>query len=291
MPSALAARTKARKSASVPRSGWTASWPPSADADGPGRPGVARLGVERVVASLAVEAPDRVDRREVEHVETHRRDRGDALGSGAEGAALDRAVLVQLGALGPREELVPGPDSRALALDQQLAGLAERHQRRERAVGEVLGDRVIADDLECGLVGHGAVTQAGGGIRQHAALGERPRLLGDRALEQPRSHLTHERGIDPGLDLEVGGVLPGGEVVAEGLEPERPDALLERRDERRPAVEAVVERSKPVQRLVTGGREQPHVHADADRAPHGMPWCGTGRPRLRRPSGGTDPRG
>ena len=196
-------------------------------ADRPRRPGVAGLGIERVVASLAVESTDRVDGREVEHLEPHRGDGGDALRRRAEGAALDRAVLEPLGALGAGEELVPGPDACALPLHQEFARLAERDERGERAVREVLRDRGIADDLERFLVGDGAVAEAGRGIRQHSSLRDRTRLLAHRAIEQPCAHLSHERGVDARRDLDVGGVLPGGEVVAEGLEAERPDALLE----------------------------------------------------------------
>ena len=64
-----------------------AVWPPSSApmAHGlPGSPGAAR---QRVVGSLAVRAADRVNRRQVEHVEAHRRDVGQPRLGLAEGAA------------------------------------------------------------------------------------------------------------------------------------------------------------------------------------------------------------
>ena len=92
----------------VPRSGWMASWPPSRLTDRPGGAGVVRAGVEGVVGALAVDLADRVDRRQVDHVEAHRRDGVEPLGRRAEGPGVHRAVLVDGGALGPGEELVPG---------------------------------------------------------------------------------------------------------------------------------------------------------------------------------------
>ena len=62
-------RVSARRSSIVPRSGWTASWPPVGVADRPGRAGIAGRGGQRVVAALAVGQADRVDRRQVEDVE------------------------------------------------------------------------------------------------------------------------------------------------------------------------------------------------------------------------------
>ena len=47
-------------------------------ADRPGAADVVGLGHERVVLALAVDAADRMDRRQVEHVEAHRRDVGQA---------------------------------------------------------------------------------------------------------------------------------------------------------------------------------------------------------------------
>ena len=64
-----------------------------------GRARVVRAGLERVVRTLAEGAADRVHRRDVDDVEAHARDRGQASGGGAEGAALPRAVVALAGAL------------------------------------------------------------------------------------------------------------------------------------------------------------------------------------------------
>src|SRR5260370_18200409 len=44
-------------------------------ADGIGASRVARLGVRRIVPTLAIDPPDRMDRRQVEHIEAHCADR------------------------------------------------------------------------------------------------------------------------------------------------------------------------------------------------------------------------
>ena len=63
-----------------PARGWIASWPPSAEPIAHGEPTSSRPGHERVVAPLAVDPADRVDRRQVDHVEAHRGDRRAAAG-------------------------------------------------------------------------------------------------------------------------------------------------------------------------------------------------------------------
>ena len=67
--------------------------------------GVAGLGDERVVAPLAVRVPDRVDGREVQDVEAELGQPRDLLGRAAQAAP------------GAREQLVPGAEAPALAVD------------------------------------------------------------------------------------------------------------------------------------------------------------------------------
>ena len=62
-------------------------------ADRPRRAGVLRAGGEGVVGALAVDLADRVDRRQVDHVEAHLGHRVEALRGGAEGAGGDGAGL------------------------------------------------------------------------------------------------------------------------------------------------------------------------------------------------------
>ena len=103
MSSDLQAATKSRKSSSVPSSGCTASWPPSAAADGIGAAGIAVGRGHRVVAALAVGVADRMDRREIDHVKAHRRDIRQP-----RDAILEGAVLAGRLALAARHHLVPG---------------------------------------------------------------------------------------------------------------------------------------------------------------------------------------
>ena len=65
-----AARIRLRRSSIVPSSGWTASCPPLLVADRPWRAWIARSCDQRVVCALAVRQADRVDRRQVEDVES-----------------------------------------------------------------------------------------------------------------------------------------------------------------------------------------------------------------------------
>ncbi len=83
--------------------------------DGPDGPRAARVVRPRrrdVVTALAVDPPDRVDRRKVQHVEAHGRDVGQPRLHVPE-----RAVAAGLGRAGPREQLVPGTEPGALAID------------------------------------------------------------------------------------------------------------------------------------------------------------------------------
>src|SRR6202044_2246235 len=111
-------------------------------ADGPGTADVAGLRFERVVRPLAVDAPDRLDGREVDDVEAHpgnvRQARFDVLG-----VSLPR----RLRGGGAGKELVPAAEARALA---------------------------IREYLQCGRIGETAVRMA---LHQASALGiERKRL-------------------------------------------------------------------------------------------------------------------
>src|SRR5207247_2259025 len=117
-------------------------------ADRPGASRVAGPRRERVVLALAVRTPDRVDGRQVDDVEAHRR----------------RALELRLGVLeGParaREELVPRGEARALAVGDHLelplapgrVGVVEvtLHEPHQRLLaGE--DDRRVGAGCPCGL--------------------------------------------------------------------------------------------------------------------------------------------
>ena len=94
------------------------SWPPSSAPMAHGEPGSPGPGAQRVVGPLAELAADRVDRRQVDHVEAHGRGRLEALVRGVEGAGDPGLVLlVPLRTLGPGEELVPGGEQRRPPVD------------------------------------------------------------------------------------------------------------------------------------------------------------------------------
>src|SRR5712692_5720419 len=77
-------------------------------ADGPWAAGIVGAGGGGVVAPLPVAAADWVNRRQVEHVEAHGRDVGQA-----RLRVLKRAVLARRSGGRAREELVPGAEARA----------------------------------------------------------------------------------------------------------------------------------------------------------------------------------
>ncbi len=85
-PSSPALRTNASKSSSVPSSRVDRVVAALGRADRPRRADVVRLGDQRVVAALAVDLADRVDRRQVDDVEAHRGDGRQPLGRGRERA-------------------------------------------------------------------------------------------------------------------------------------------------------------------------------------------------------------
>ena len=72
--------------------GWIASWPPSRTADRIRAARIVRFGAQRIVAALAVGRADRMDRRKVQHVETHGADRRQTRDHIVERAMLRRIV-------------------------------------------------------------------------------------------------------------------------------------------------------------------------------------------------------
>ena len=96
---------------------------------------------------------DRVDRRQVDDVEAHRGRRLEPGVGGVEGAGDPAAVLlVEDGALGAREELVPGREQRRRPVDEdrvvgaggdQLAGAVRPHQ-----LADLVRQHLVQPDLE-----------------------------------------------------------------------------------------------------------------------------------------------
>ena len=111
--------------------------------------GVAGRRDQGVVAALALGAPDRVDRREVDDVEAELRETRE-LGLDA-GEAAPRA----------REELIPGPEAGPHPLD--LDRRDEVHPRRGAAIGGARGGR---DHLRAERV-RGALGEAALAVLEH----------------------------------------------------------------------------------------------------------------------------
>ena len=82
-------------------------------ADGPRAARIARRRRQRVVPALAVRAADRMDRRQVEDVEAHRRDVGQPRFGVAQ-----RAAARRVGRARAREHLVPRAEPRANRIDR-----------------------------------------------------------------------------------------------------------------------------------------------------------------------------
>ena len=119
-------------------------------ADRPGTPGIGGPCRKRVVPSLAEAAADRVDRRQVDHVEAHCRNVRQALRGLRKGRASSRVAPGR-----PREEFVPGAKSRPRPLDDDREDAVVpggRRPARVRAdlVGQAVGQR--HRHLEIGLV-------------------------------------------------------------------------------------------------------------------------------------------
>lgn len=91
-------------------------------ADGIGAAGVAGLGAQGIVAALAKLRADRVNRREVQHVETHVADHRQAFVHVVEGAVAFRAVGDRA-----REQLVPAGElrRRAVHVDREFAAAGQ----------------------------------------------------------------------------------------------------------------------------------------------------------------------
>ena len=120
------ARRGASKSSSVPSSGCDGGVAALARRRSPtGCRGRRARPTSVLLRPLAVRAADGMDRRQVEDVEAHAGDVGEAIRDVAE-----RAVPAGLGRRRAREALVPGAEGRALDLDVDRQRLVERGRRR-----------------------------------------------------------------------------------------------------------------------------------------------------------------
>ena len=213
IPCSRAAATRASKEATSPRLGSIASWPPSSEPIAQGLPGSSGPAVERVVAPLAVGLADRVDRRQVDHVEAElgqlRQLRADAVEA----------------APGAREELIPGAEAGALALDLDA---------QRRGGDEVAAIGVALDRLEQARRQHrvelrleigGLVVGDRRARRRSAAPSVTAAVCVARAAGPRLPRPRWLRSSPPAARLRLDLVVPGGEVVGEGADLEGPDAF------------------------------------------------------------------
>jgi hypothetical protein len=194
-----------------------------------------------------------VDRRQVQHVESHRGHAGQAFRCRAERAARPRAVLAELRALAPGEELVPAAHARALALDAQRNRLALGDERGYRSRLHHLGELGVIEHTP-DLGGREPRVDGGDGLLHDGAL--------RGASEQAAGDLQHERNIDSGRDLDLGVVMPGRPLVGEGPHPPGPLAVERDRHVCAPAVRARGDRPHPVHALDSGGVGDEKLHAE-----------------------------
>ena len=231
-------------------------------ADRPRRSHVVRPGSQRVVRSLAVGRADRVDRRQVDHVEAHRGHRGEPRGCGPEGAGPQHAVGVGRRALGAGEELVPAAEQRAFAVDPKRQPVARADEVAKWLRGQGGDHRRVVRRGEAGGDRSRRVPQGGGGVHQSAAPCGRTGRTGC-ALEHPGAFLQHQLDVDTGVDLDGGVVVPGRHRVAPRLDREGPASLAGRRDLGRPAVGARgTRRHRGERTLATLGVAQHDVRVD-----------------------------
>ena len=192
-------------------------------ADRPGAARVVRPAFERIVAALAMRSPDRMDRGEVDDVEAHGGDRGQALRGGAERAAPGRP-----GALRARKHLVPGGEARPLAVhpngeragDGRPAPVCGAPHQRDH-LGAL---RLVQTSAWCGTGAELARKD-----NERALVGRRdtfpvPALGHDRALLQVQA------GVLAGLDPDAEVAQPGAVVVGHAAHGESPITHLRGRD-------------------------------------------------------------
>jgi hypothetical protein len=144
-------------------------------ADRPRAADVVRPGVERVVRAFAMAVPDRMDRREVEHVESHPGDVGQA-----RLAVAERAVPPRLRARRAGKHLVPRGIARALAVD---------HDRELPVVGRRGAPVGVARGERRRLLGHAEAPQlrgVGGARELLPGQAQARGVLGAGAVRGPR---------------------------------------------------------------------------------------------------------
>ena len=195
------------------------------------RIGAAGIAIERghrIVAALAIGLSDRVDRREIDDVKTHRPDIGKPRDAILEGAMLARRL-----ALAARHHLVPGAGPRPRPVRD------ERKQLRPRQIGPQLALRHRV------LQFVGEQRRGFAGLQEILALaqdhGGGGRTAGLRLGQHARALDGIEGEVGAGLLLQFKAMPPGGEFVGPGLDGIDIASGLVRHERAAPAVVAVMD--------------------------------------------------
>ena len=244
-------------------------------ADGPGRPGVVRSGIQRVVRSLAEAGADRMNRRQVHDVEAHRGDGGQSCRGRPEGAGVPRPVRLLLGADAAREELVPAADAAALALDPDGVFFAQCREAGERMLEQFRLETCVVRSRQPHLGCEARVGENGSGILHRLFRSRPPQQFG--ALGEDELDILAQRHLD------VGGVKPAGPVVAPRPHPEPPHALVSKARENTPPIGSRAEERHPVETLDPFRIRRVPARRRAGRAHRGTRLPRTVRLRRRMP--------
>ena len=272
----------------VPRSGWTASCPPSATADGPRAAGVVGPGGEAVAAALAVGGADRVDRRQVHDVEAEVGDVAQVLDGALSPPKLRGNSSYQAACPARGRSTQSGCGGATTTAGRRARRRPARRRRRRRP--PPAGPRACSSSRR---------TPSAAARRRFFALA--PGDLGREVLEDARALLQLELDVLPGGRLHLDLVAPGGVAIGPRVDHQLVEPDGRRRDRTRPPV--VVARAaaaptpscgRPCAATAPGhragrGRRPPAGPTPAP-AHRPRPWpgsrrgCGGGRRRSRSAS-------
>jgi hypothetical protein len=164
-----------------------------------------------------------VDGWQVDDVEAHGGDGIQPLRRRAKAAGHDLAGgLVDVRALGAREELVPGAEQRALAVGEERVGTLGADQVAQGMPVEHLVDGEGDGGGVARALGSPGVPHRLARVREHPTAGGAFGQGRGCSLEDQRALLEHQLHVDAGRDLDLRVVPPGRDRVAPRLDRERP---------------------------------------------------------------------
>ena len=179
------------------------------------RPGTARIGRrggQRVVAALAETAADRMNRRQIDDVESQVGDAGQRSARLAERRAAGR-----IGAGRSREHFVPRAEARALAVHPDAARRRVRRPRSIRIREHPRCEPVVDGRIQA-LVDRRRVAQRVGTFEQPVRIGCRPEPFGAarRLAHEQRPFEQFERDVLVRRSLRLDIAAPGLEAIDPG---------------------------------------------------------------------------